>query len=285
MTTELTREEVLGVLNEFLPLVGADERPQRQVRRGLRELGLPVRERSGGDPPPRRVSRPGGADPGDVAADSSRAAMIRPDAVLFNGGFFTPPIARERILDALASWFGERPAVLENDAPEAAVAIGAAFYAAIRRVRDGCVAAADSRRQRPGLLRRPSKSSEAPGITTAVCVMPRGTRKGHAWCSIASSPWWPTSRRHSRCSARPNGLSARRDSLRSRRGRRASARAARDGAPLRAALATGPAEGAVERASSRRSARSNSGANPRRRSTGGGCSSTCARGEREPLTA
>ena len=179
MTTELTREEALAVLNEFLPLVGADERPQRQVRRGLRELGLPYES----DPAVTRhlaafLARAARIS-GDVAADSSRAAMIRPDAVLFNGGFFTPPVARERILDALAFWFGERPSVLENDAPEAAVAIGAAFYAAIRRA----ATAASRLLIRAGSARAyyvAVQSIEAPGITTAVCVMPRGTSEGTA---------------------------------------------------------------------------------------------------------
>ena len=213
MTTELTREEALAVLNEFLPLVAADERPQRQVRRGLRELGLPYES----DPAVTRhlaafLARAARIS-GDVAADSSRAAMIRPDAVLFNGGFFTPPVARERILDALASWFGERPSVLENDAPEAAVAIGAAFYAAIRRA-----ATASSRLLiRAGSARAyyvAVQSIEAPGITTAVCVMPRGTNEGTAGYLIVSSPWWPTSPPHSRCSAPPNGLSDSTNSLR-----------------------------------------------------------------------
>jgi molecular chaperone DnaK (HSP70) len=177
MTTELTREEALAVLNEFLPLVAADERPQRQVRRGLRELGLPYES----DP---AVTRHLGAFlaraariSGDDTPDSSRAAIIRPDAVLFNGGFFTPPVARERILDALGSWFGARLSVLENEAPEAAVAIGAAFYAAIRRD-----AAASSRLLiRAGSARAyyvAVQSTDTAGITTTVCVMPRGTNEG-----------------------------------------------------------------------------------------------------------
>ena len=53
--------------------------------------------------------------------------MARPSAVLFNGGFFTPAIARTRVLDVLEAWAGTRPLVLENERPEAAVAIGAAF--------------------------------------------------------------------------------------------------------------------------------------------------------------
>ena len=59
--------------------------------------------------------------------------MARPDAVLFNGGFFTPALARDQVLDALAAWFGARPRVLENENPEAAVALGAAFYGKLRQ--------------------------------------------------------------------------------------------------------------------------------------------------------
>ena len=58
--------------------------------------------------------------------------MIRPDLVLFNGGFFTPPVARERVAQALAGWFGEAPRLLATGNLEAAVAIGAATYARLR---------------------------------------------------------------------------------------------------------------------------------------------------------
>ena len=58
--------------------------------------------------------------------------MIRPDLVLFNGGFFTPAAARDRVVQALAAWFGEPPRVLTTDNLEAAVAVGAATYARLR---------------------------------------------------------------------------------------------------------------------------------------------------------
>jgi hypothetical protein len=58
--------------------------------------------------------------------------MIRPDLVLFNGGFFTPPVARERVAQALSGWFGEIPRLLAAGNLEAAVAIGAATYARLR---------------------------------------------------------------------------------------------------------------------------------------------------------
>ena len=86
--------------------------------------------------------------------------MARPDAVLFNGGFFTPALARDRVLDALAAWFGARPRVLENAGPEAAVAIGAAFYGRLRQDPGGREAAADPRRQRACVLHRRRRAED-----------------------------------------------------------------------------------------------------------------------------
>ena len=80
--------------------------PARDRRVGLRELGLPYET----EPAITRhlaafLTRAGAAQGG---------GMARPDAVLFNGGFFTPALARDQVLDALAAWFGARPLVLEN---------------------------------------------------------------------------------------------------------------------------------------------------------------------------
>jgi molecular chaperone DnaK (HSP70) len=176
MTTELTREEVTSTLDTFLPPVGREQRLQRHVRPALRELGLPYES----DPAITRhlaaflarsahtISGSAHVEPGDMA---------RPDAILFNGGFFTPMIARERILEACASWFGTRPAVLANEAPQAAVAIGAAFYGIVR-----CGAADVSNL----LIRAGSPRSYYIAIEgdaernaiTAVCVLPRSTPEG-----------------------------------------------------------------------------------------------------------
>jgi hypothetical protein len=181
LVTQLSRDEVLGVLNEFLPVTAAAARPQRQVRGALRELGLPYES----DPAVtrhlaaflERAARMAG-----VQRDAP-AAMQRPDAVLFNGGFFIPAVARERILDTLASWFGERPIVLTNDAPEAAVALGAAYSAALRYEAEH---AAEARGPALPLIRAGSARSYYVGVQsaadgrapTAVCVLPRGTQEG-----------------------------------------------------------------------------------------------------------
>jgi molecular chaperone DnaK (HSP70) len=126
MSTELTRQEVAATLTEgFLPITAPADVPARDRRVGLRELGLPYET----EPAITRhlagfLTRAGAAH---------GTGMMRPDAVLFNGGFFTPALARHQVLDALAAWFGAHPLVLENDAPESAVAIGAAFYGKLRR--------------------------------------------------------------------------------------------------------------------------------------------------------
>ena len=176
MTTELTREEVTSMLDTFLPPVGREQRPQRHLRPALRELGLPYE----GDPAITRhlaaflarsahmVSGSARVEPGDV---------VRPDAILFNGGFFTPGTARERILEACESWFGTRPAVLTNDAPQAAVAIGAAFYAVVRHGAAG-VSNLLIRAGSPRSYYVAIEGADQRSAITAVCVLPRGTPEG-----------------------------------------------------------------------------------------------------------
>jgi molecular chaperone DnaK (HSP70) len=166
LTTELTRAEVVSALREgFLPLTRPDDLPARDRRVGLRELGLPYETEPA-------ITR-------HLAAFLTRAGangeMARPDAVLFNGGFFTPSLVRTQVLDALAVWFGARPRVLENENPEAAVALGAAFYGKLRQ---------DPAAARRLLIRAGSARSYYVGVASedgasrAVCVIPKGTDEG-----------------------------------------------------------------------------------------------------------
>jgi molecular chaperone DnaK (HSP70) len=176
MTAELTRSQVRATLETFLPATGPDDRPQRSVRAGLRELGLPYES----DPAVTRhlaafLARAGRAAAGGPAGDAP--ALARPDAVLFNGGFFTPSRARERVLEAMARWLGTRPAVLSNASPDTAVAAGAAFYGALRRKPDASrgllVRAGSARTYYIGV-----QTAGSNGDQTGVCVMPRGTQEG-----------------------------------------------------------------------------------------------------------
>jgi molecular chaperone DnaK (HSP70) len=127
LTADLPREDVERMLGDgFLPLTDAGDLPARDRRAGLRELGLPFESEPA-------ITRHLAAFLSRAARQAQQDGMVTPDAVLFNGGFFTPPLARERVVAAIEAWSGRRPLVLENERPEAAVAIGAAFYGKLRQ--------------------------------------------------------------------------------------------------------------------------------------------------------
>jgi molecular chaperone DnaK (HSP70) len=163
----LTREEVeRTLLDGFLPLTAATDLPAATRRAGLRELGLPFESEPA-------ITRHLAAFLTRAGRTSLDGAMAQPDAVLFNGGFFAPAAARDRVVDVLGAWSGKRPQLLENARPEASVAIGAAFYGRLRR---------DPVRSRRLLIRAGSARAYYIGVAgegaSAVCVIPRGTQEG-----------------------------------------------------------------------------------------------------------
>jgi len=100
ITVELTKMEVQSTLDQFLPIVESDTTAAPRDRRlGLRELGLPFEA----DPAITRhlaafLARSALVLPSDHRAVRSDGGqrLVRPDLVLFNGGFFTPAVARAR---------------------------------------------------------------------------------------------------------------------------------------------------------------------------------------------
>ena len=95
LQSELTRDEVLELLMDgFLPLTAPEEMPKRSRSSGLREVGLPYAS----DPAITKhlaafLRQAGAAMNGQSGAASRKAvrsSMVRPDAVLFNGGFCIP---------------------------------------------------------------------------------------------------------------------------------------------------------------------------------------------------
>jgi hypothetical protein len=135
-TVDLTSDDVEATLADFLPITAPGElTPPRDRRGGLRELGLPYET----DPAITRhlasfLTRSAPALPADHRAVTAigDSRMVRPDLVLFNGGFFTPAAARDRAAAALEAWFGQSPIILKASHLEAAVALGAATYARLR---------------------------------------------------------------------------------------------------------------------------------------------------------
>ena len=185
--SELTRDEVVEVLTGgFLPRTAPDDLPAHNHRVGLRELGLPyasepaitkhlaaflVGARQGG---PLEV---GPSQPlPEVNGASER--MVRPDAILFNGGFFAPAVTREKIIESVAGWFEGgsrwRPGILGNQAPESAVAIGAAYYGRVRRGGGLRIRAGSARTYYIG-VQSEAAQDRAP---QAVCVLPSEIEEG-----------------------------------------------------------------------------------------------------------
>ncbi len=177
MSTDISRADAERTIEAFLPIsAGGEFAIPRDRRVGLRELGLPFEI----DPAITRhlagfLARASPAAPANVATVGGRS-MVRPDVVLFNGGFFRPAVARQRVVQALGAWFDAAPRVLTSSSLDAAVALGAAVYG---RLRAGVgpslsfVKAGSGHAYYIGL-----RAPEPERPTPAVCVLARGTDEG-----------------------------------------------------------------------------------------------------------
>jgi molecular chaperone DnaK (HSP70) len=158
LKTQITRAEAMELaLDGFLPLSPLGEKPKEEKRSLFRELGLPY------------VADPAISRHLSAFLESAEAGGAKPDAILFNGGFFIPEILRQRVADVLENWFGKRPEIFENRDLDLAVASGAAYYSYVRSTGSGVLV-------RGGLPR-----SYYIGLNdgaSAVCLVPRGAEEG-----------------------------------------------------------------------------------------------------------
>jgi molecular chaperone DnaK (HSP70) len=190
LSADLTHEEVLQILTTgFLPITAPDEMPATSRPTALRELGLPYAS----DP---AITRHLAAFLTQAAVamngPSATHRMARPDAVLFNGGFCTPAVIRERIVEAISAWFaaadsGSRPRLVINKGFDSAVARGAAYYG---RVRHGT-----GLRVRAGSAHTYYIALPSEGALRAICVLPAGVDEGttlpllnHEFSVLANRP-------------------------------------------------------------------------------------------------
>ena len=160
LKTEITREEVLELaLDGFLPGCELHDKPKDEDKSLYRELGLPL------------VSDP--AVTRHLAAFLESAGDAKPDAILFNGGFFIPEILRQRVADVMEHWYGKRPLIFENRDLDLAVAVGAAYYSYVRKTGAGLLV-------RGGLPRAYfiGLGGGDQDSLRAMCLMPRGTEEG-----------------------------------------------------------------------------------------------------------
>ena len=161
LKTEILREEVLELaLDGFLPECELADAPKEEEKSPYREIGLPY------------VSDP--AVTRHLAAFLHGAGDSKPDAILFNGGFFIPEVLRQRVADVMEHWHGRRPIIFENRDLDLAVAVGAAYYSYVRSTGAGLLV-------RGGLPRAYfiglGGGSDRDGLRT-LCLAPRGAEEG-----------------------------------------------------------------------------------------------------------
>ncbi|HZR80725.1 MAG TPA: molecular chaperone DnaK, partial [Candidatus Binatia bacterium] len=160
----------------FFPLVAAGETPRPRPAVALAEFGLPY------------ASEP--EIPRHLAEFLARAAVaaggeaIAPDAVLFNGGALKPRAIRERILDQLAAWAGDRPRELAGTDLDLAVARGAAAYGLALRGAGVRIGGGAARAYYVGVASGTTeagatlKGGGASGTIRVLCIAPRGMEDG-----------------------------------------------------------------------------------------------------------
>ncbi len=161
---ELSRHELLHILNEgFFPEVASDVQPNR-ARSGLQQFGLPYAADA--------------AITKHLASFLARHNVERVDAVLFNGGAMTPVSLRTRVVDQIASWQSERPSELANLLPELAVAKGAAYYGLVRRGLGARIRGGSARSYYVGV--ESTKDESGSRDLMAVCLAGKGLEEGSA---------------------------------------------------------------------------------------------------------
>ncbi|HEY3501137.1 MAG TPA: Hsp70 family protein [Polyangiaceae bacterium] len=183
--TELTRSEVESTLVEgFFPSVEATARPAVRPRAGLTQLGLPYAF----DPAITkhlaafltRQSAALAALPGFPQAPA--ATLLRPTALLFNGGVLKAATIQRRIVSTLNAWLERDGApalrVLSGADPDLGVARGAAYYGRVRRGQGLRIRGGTARAYYVGIE---SPMPAVPGVEppiTALCVAPFGMEEG-----------------------------------------------------------------------------------------------------------
>ena len=172
--TDVTLDEVHELLIDgFLPEVPLDAKPA-QKRSGFQEFGLPYASDAA-------ITRylasflMSHRNRQELDAGSVTMEDVRPDIVLFNGGFFESPQLKQRVTDALRNWFSEgtdwQPQILDNDRLDMAVARGASYYGMVRRGEGVRIAASLARSYYMGV-------QDEKGRDVAVCLVPGNAEPG-----------------------------------------------------------------------------------------------------------
>lgn len=172
LSATITREDVEKIVLEgFLPLCAPGDRPPKESRVALRELGLPY----AADAAITRhiaafLSAHAAAAWAALGREPLPGALPRPDGILLNGGVFKSQPLAGRLVEAISSWWPGEPPVplLEHSSLDLAVARGAAYYGLVRRGLGRRISGGAAHALYVGL------EEGAGAVTRALCVIPRG---------------------------------------------------------------------------------------------------------------
>jgi len=180
LSAELSQDEVTDtILEGFFPLVAAEAAPNAAGRKGITEFGLPYEQEPAIT---RHLGRFLEQHRDDIFQTLQRQSSA-PDLILYNGGSLRPVKIQQRIRAALQHWYresdSERPRVLENPAPDLAVALGAAYYGLVKVGEGVRVGSGSPRAYYLGIARSDAVVPD-PQAREAICVVERGLEEGNA---------------------------------------------------------------------------------------------------------
>jgi molecular chaperone DnaK (HSP70) len=179
LRSELRREDVTSVVVEgFFPAVSASATPARRQKSALTQVGLPY----AADAAITRHLAAFLTRQSAALGDGDAGTLLRPTAVLFNGGVLKAPEIRERLMTTLNGWLAESGApparVLPAQDLDLAVARGACYYGLVKRGHGLRIRGGTARAYYVGIE---SPAPAVPGVAppvTALCVAPFGMEEG-----------------------------------------------------------------------------------------------------------
>jgi molecular chaperone DnaK (HSP70) len=175
LTAGIDRSELESIILEgFFPLVQPADDVSQSRRKGISEFGLPYETEPA-------ITRHIGMflekHRDDVLSFFNKRPF--PDIVLFNGGSLKPRIIQKRILESVRFWFSEidenTPRILDNPAPEFAVALGAAYYGLVKSGQGVRVGSGSARSYYLGIARKDDPKTSP---RYAICMIERGVEEG-----------------------------------------------------------------------------------------------------------
>lgn len=175
LQTEVERDEVISILVDgFLPPVDLYDKPTVHAS-GFQEFGLPYAS----DPAITKFLAAFLVAHQDSADDTPGTDPIRPDVILYNGGFFDSGLLKAKMTESIEKWFRTEsdpawsPIVLENDRLDLAVARGAAYYGMVRRGEGVRITASLARSYYIAV-----DTQTHPPETKALCIVPGSAEPG-----------------------------------------------------------------------------------------------------------